>query len=72
MLPILPENVCVEKLGGEGYVKEHMICAGYLEGGKDTCRVGKHFTYTVLNMLNSDYEHVQLMFQHNTCFILEQ
>uniref|UniRef100_UPI00398EC7EE trypsin-3-like isoform X2 n=1 Tax=Pristiophorus japonicus TaxID=55135 RepID=UPI00398EC7EE len=35
-LPVLPENTCQEAY--PGLISRNMVCAGFLEGGKDSCQ----------------------------------
>jgi len=39
MLPIIVRDVCNQTSWYDGDVDDAMICAGYAEGGKDTCQV---------------------------------
>lgn len=40
MLPILPKWICNQVGWYGGTITDAMICAGFPEGGKDTCQVG--------------------------------
>lgn len=37
-VPLVNQNICSEKYKQYGGVTERMICAGYMEGGKDACQ----------------------------------
>jgi len=37
-VPLVNQSVCSEKYKQYGGVTERMICAGYMEGGKDACQ----------------------------------
>ena len=39
MVPLIGEEVCNQPGWYDGRVDETMICAGYAEGGRDSCQV---------------------------------
>jgi len=39
MLPIIDREVCNQPNWYDGRIDDSMVCAGYAEGGKDTCQV---------------------------------
>jgi len=42
MLPIIDREVCNQPSWYDGQIDDSMICAGYSQGGKDTCQVIYH------------------------------
>lgn len=40
-LPVLTKEQCVNAYGD--MITDNMFCAGFLEGGKDSCQVHTHF-----------------------------
>lgn len=39
MVPLLSTKTCNQPEVYQGYISNWMICAGYLEGGTDSCQV---------------------------------
>ena len=39
MLPIIDREVCNQPSWYDGAIDDSMVCAGYAEGGRDTCQV---------------------------------
>jgi len=39
MLPIIDRDVCNQPSWYDGQIDDSMICAGYAQGGRDTCQV---------------------------------
>jgi len=47
MLPIIDREVCNQPEWYDGAVDDSMVCAGYAQGGRDTCQVGLYAHNTV-------------------------
>jgi len=39
MLPIIDREVCNQPSWYDGSIDDSMVCAGYAQGGRDTCQV---------------------------------
>jgi len=47
MVPIIDRDTCNQAEWYDGRVDDSMICAGYAEGGKDTCQVVSRMFYFI-------------------------
>lgn len=68
-MPVVPETECQRAFETfkTAVIDRRVICAGYLRGGKDACRVTKTKTDILLKMDQTPFSYTQLS-AHNQAF----
>jgi len=56
MLPIIDREVCNQPNWYNGAIDDSMVCAGYAEGGRDTCQVSTMSDFTSFFNSLSNFE----------------
>lgn len=51
MVPLLSTKTCNQREVYGGLISSWMLCAGYLEGGVDSCQVQYHRTKTCIKII---------------------